>query len=142
MPPGRIGVPEIETEPPCDAAREPSSACGCWSARPGASSSRNSARNITATARPSSAEAEAAEEVAARVQGEPRGLVRVSVPMGLSHALSQQLPGFLQLHPKLRVQLVIGNRRIDIIGERVDIASAHPAPPRHRLQPHHARLRP
>ncbi|MBK8161143.1 MAG: LysR family transcriptional regulator [Rhodospirillaceae bacterium] len=68
------------------------------------------------------AEAEAADEVAARIQGEPRGLVRVSIPMGLSHALSQKLPGFLKAHPKLRVQLLIANRRVDIIGERVDIA--------------------
>lgn len=68
------------------------------------------------------AEAEAADDVAARIQGEPRGLVRVSVPMGVSHALSRQLPGFLQQHPKLRVQLLITNRRVDIIGERVDIA--------------------
>lgn len=67
-------------------------------------------------------EAEAADDVAARIHSEPRGLVRVSVPMGLSHALSQKLPDFLKLHPKLRIQLVIANRRIDIIGERVDIA--------------------
>ncbi len=68
------------------------------------------------------AEAEAADDVAARVQGEPRGLVRVSLPMGISHALGRQLPGFLQRYPKLRLQLVIANRRIDIIGERIDIA--------------------
>lgn len=67
-------------------------------------------------------EAEAADEVAARVQGEPRGLVRISLPLGLSTAMSHKLPGFLQQHPKIRVQLLTTNRRVDIIGERVDIA--------------------
>jgi DNA-binding transcriptional LysR family regulator len=67
-------------------------------------------------------EAEAAAETAARTQGEPRGLVRISAPMGLPAAFSRQIPGFLASHPKLRLQLVITNRRVDIVAERVDIA--------------------
>jgi DNA-binding transcriptional LysR family regulator len=68
------------------------------------------------------AEAQAADEVAARTLGEPRGLVRVSAPIGISHAISRPLPAFLARHPKLRLQVITTNRRVDIIGERVDIA--------------------
>lgn len=68
------------------------------------------------------AEAEAADEIAAHTQGEPRGLVRVSAPMGLSAAFSRQIPDFLARHPKLRLQFVITNRRVDLVSERVDIA--------------------
>lgn len=68
------------------------------------------------------AEAEAASEVAARGRGEPRGRVRISLPLGLSVALAPQLPPFLARYPKVDVQLVITNRRIDLVGERVDIA--------------------
>lgn len=67
-------------------------------------------------------QAEAAEEVAARTLGEPRGLVRVSAPLGLASSISHGLPAFLDRFPKIRVQLLTTNRRVDIIGERVDIA--------------------
>jgi DNA-binding transcriptional LysR family regulator len=69
------------------------------------------------------AEAEAAEEVAAKVHAEPSGLVRVSCPPGLIQGnIVHRLPQFLAKHPRLRVQLIVTNRRIDLIGEGVDIA--------------------
>ena len=69
------------------------------------------------------AEAEAAEEVAARVHAEPAGLVRASCPPGLVQgSIAQRLPDFLSAHPKLRVQLVVTNRRIDLIEEGIDVA--------------------
>lgn len=68
------------------------------------------------------AEADAAAEVAARGRGEPRGLVRISLPLGLSVALAPQIPGFLANHPKIGLQLITTNRRVDIVGERIDIA--------------------
>ena len=40
-------------------------------------------------------EAEAAEEAAARMQSEPRGLVRMSSPLGLQSAIAAALPVFL-----------------------------------------------
>jgi DNA-binding transcriptional LysR family regulator len=67
-------------------------------------------------------EAEAAEEAALRMQSEPRGLVRLSCPLGLQHALAGPLPGFLAAHPRLRVQCIATNRRVDLIHEGVDIA--------------------
>jgi DNA-binding transcriptional LysR family regulator len=67
-------------------------------------------------------EAEAAEEAALRMQTEPRGLVRLSCPLGLQGAIAGPLPGFLAAHPQLRVQCVATNRRVDLIHEGVDIA--------------------
>jgi DNA-binding transcriptional LysR family regulator len=67
-------------------------------------------------------EAEAAEEVALRMQVEPRGLVRLSCPLGLQRAIASPLPGFLAAHPLLRVELITTNRRVDLIHEGVDVA--------------------
>jgi DNA-binding transcriptional LysR family regulator len=67
-------------------------------------------------------EAEAAEEAALRMQSEPRGLVRISSPLGLQSAIAAALPAFLAAHPKLRVQCIVTNRRVDLIHEGVDVA--------------------
>jgi DNA-binding transcriptional LysR family regulator len=67
-------------------------------------------------------EAEAAEDVALRMQAEPRGLVRLSCPLGLQGAIAGPLPGFLAAHPKLRVQFIATNRRVDLVHEGVDVA--------------------
>ena len=67
-------------------------------------------------------EAEAAEEAALRMLAEPRGLVRLSCPLGLQGAIAGALPGFLAAHPLLRVQLIATDRRIDLIQEGVDVA--------------------
>ncbi|MGH6991775.1 MAG: LysR substrate-binding domain-containing protein [Caulobacteraceae bacterium] len=73
-------------------------------------------------ARAALSEAEAIEDVAARQKAEPQGLVRLSCPLGLDRVLALALPAFLDLHPKLRVQVIVTNRRIDLIDEGVDIA--------------------
>ncbi|KJC56037.1 hypothetical protein UP10_37430 [Bradyrhizobium sp. LTSPM299] len=67
-------------------------------------------------------EAEAAEEVALRMQSEPRGLVRLSCPLGLQGAIADPLPGFLAAHPHLRIQCIATNRLVDLIHEGVDVA--------------------
>ena len=66
-------------------------------------------------------EAEAAEEAALRMQAEPRGLVRLSCPLGLQGSIAGALPSFLAAHPKLRVQCIATNRRVDLIHEGVDV---------------------
>ncbi len=73
-------------------------------------------------ARAVSDEADAVEDVALRMRSEPRGLVRISCPHGLQEMLSNALPAFLAAHPSLRVQVVMTNRRVDLIEEGVDIA--------------------
>jgi len=67
-------------------------------------------------------EAEAVEEAALRMQVEPRGLVRLSCPLGLQDAIAASLPSFLASHPMLRVQCVITNRRVDLVHEGIDVA--------------------
>lgn len=69
------------------------------------------------------AEAQSAREVVDRLSAEPRGLVRVSVPVSLAQEqLPKLLPAFLRAHPKVRLQLSITNRRVDLINEGVDVA--------------------
>ena len=69
------------------------------------------------------AEAQAAREVVDRLSAQPRGLVRVSVPVSLAQQeLPAMLPDFLALYPEVRVQLLVSNRRFDLINEGVDVA--------------------
>jgi DNA-binding transcriptional LysR family regulator len=47
--------------------------------------------------------------------------VRLSCPLGAERLLASALPSFLARHPKLRVQVIVSNRRFDLIEEGVDI---------------------
>lgn len=68
-------------------------------------------------------EAQAAREVVDRLSAEPRGLVRVSVPVGLAQQqIPQLLPEFLARYPQVRVHLHVSNRRVDVINEGIDVA--------------------
>jgi len=73
-------------------------------------------------ARAALTEAEAIEEVVARLKAEPQGLVRISCPMDSDRLIGAALPGFLARHPKLRTQVIVSNRRVDLIEEGVDVA--------------------
>jgi DNA-binding transcriptional LysR family regulator len=73
-------------------------------------------------ARAAMVEAEAVDEVAARMRSEPQGLIRLSCPLGLQRTVSHALPAFLSEYPRLRIQLLITNRPVDLIEEAVDIA--------------------
>ncbi len=69
------------------------------------------------------AEAQAAREVVDRLSAEPRGMVRVSVPVGLAQQqMPQLLPEFLARYPQVRVQMHVSNRRVDVINEGFDVA--------------------
>ena len=69
------------------------------------------------------AEATAAREVVDRLSAEPRGVVKVSVPVGIAQQLMPKLlPDFLAAYPKVRVQLHVNNRRVDVINEGFDVA--------------------
>jgi DNA-binding transcriptional LysR family regulator len=73
-------------------------------------------------ARAALAEADAIQEVASRLKAEPQGLIRVSCPLGAERIIAAALPQFLKQYPRLRVQMVVTNRRVDLIDEGVDIA--------------------
>jgi DNA-binding transcriptional LysR family regulator len=66
--------------------------------------------------------AEAIDEMATRQKSEPQGVVRVSCPIGIDRLIGRALPGLLQRYPKLRLQLVVTNRRVELIDESVDVA--------------------
>lgn len=69
------------------------------------------------------AEAQAAREAVDRLSVEPRGSVRVSVPVTMAQQqFPKLLPEFMAQYPKVRVQLTVSNRRVDVINEGVDIA--------------------
>ena len=69
------------------------------------------------------AEAQAAHEVVDRLSAEPRGVIRVSVPVALAQQqLPKLLPEFLARYPQVRVNLQVGNRRVDVINEGIDVA--------------------
>jgi DNA-binding transcriptional LysR family regulator len=69
------------------------------------------------------AEAQAAREAVDRLSAEPRGSVRVSVPVSMAQQqMPRLLPEFMALYPKVRVQLIVSNRRVDVINEGVDVA--------------------
>lgn len=68
------------------------------------------------------AEAEAAEDSVALLRAEPQGRVRCSCPDGLARGLTPVLSRFLIEHPRVRLQLLATNRRVDLIEEGVDIA--------------------
>lgn len=68
------------------------------------------------------AEAEAADEAAARIQAQPQGIVRIGCPPGFVQALAQAVPRFLADHPKVRLQFVFSSQPLDLIEDRIDVA--------------------
>lgn len=75
-------------------------------------------------------EAEAAEDAIRRAQSEPRGVVRMSCPVTLFEAsVGQMLAAFLQAYPQVELHLDSTNRRVDVIGEGIDLAIRVRRPP-------------
>ncbi len=69
------------------------------------------------------ASAQAAREAVDQLSATPRGLVRASVPVTIAQELLPAiLPDFLALHPDVRLQLHVGDRRVDVIQEGFDVA--------------------
>ncbi|MDD1013886.1 LysR substrate-binding domain-containing protein [Pseudomonas rubra] len=68
-------------------------------------------------------EAEMADEAVASMTSEPRGRLRVSCPVGLAHEfLPQVISRFLQQYPQVQLDMILLNRRVDLITEGVDVA--------------------
>ncbi len=68
-------------------------------------------------------EVEAAEEVATRLQHEPRGTLKLSAPMsfGMLH-IAPAIPEFLARYPHLRIEMTMNDRVVDLIEEGFDLA--------------------
>lgn len=68
-------------------------------------------------------EARAAQDAIDELQSEPRGIVRISSPVLLSQSiLAPLLPEFMQRYPRVQIQLLTSDRRVDVIDEGYDIA--------------------
>lgn len=68
-------------------------------------------------------EAEMADEAVASLSAEPRGRLRVSCPVGMIHwNLSTVVNQFLSHHPQVQLELILVNRRVDLVNEGIDVA--------------------
>jgi DNA-binding transcriptional LysR family regulator len=68
-------------------------------------------------------EAEMADEAVASLSAEPRGRLRVSCPVGMIHwNLSTVVNQFLSSHPLVQLELLLVNRRVDLVNEGIDVA--------------------
>jgi DNA-binding transcriptional LysR family regulator len=68
-------------------------------------------------------EAEMADEAVASMSSEPRGRLRVSSPVGLAHQfLPSIIETFLAKYPQVQLEMTLLNRRVDLIGEGIDVA--------------------
>lgn len=68
-------------------------------------------------------EAEAAEEAVAAVSVVPRGRVRVSCPVALAQTqFADIVPAFLAAYPEVRLEMIMTNRRVDLVEEGIDVA--------------------
>ncbi|HEY5850403.1 MAG TPA: LysR family transcriptional regulator [Lysobacter sp.] len=75
-------------------------------------------------------EAEAAQEAIDLTRSEPRGVVHMTCPVALLDTrIGPMLADFLVEHPRVQVHLEATNRRVDVIGEGVDIAIRVRPPP-------------
>ncbi|MFV0284237.1 MAG: LysR family transcriptional regulator [Castellaniella sp.] len=75
-------------------------------------------------------EAEAAEESAALAHAEPCGVVRLSCPVALLAArVGCFLGEFLRDYPRVELQVDETNRRVDVVGEGLDLAIRVRPPP-------------
>ncbi|HUD43060.1 MAG TPA: LysR substrate-binding domain-containing protein [Dokdonella sp.] len=68
-------------------------------------------------------QAQAAQDAVDTLRAEPSGTVRLSCPVTLAQTLlAAVLPAFLERHPKIALRLIATNRRVDVIGEGIDVA--------------------
>lgn len=73
---------------------------------------------------------EDAERTLAQAQGEPRGLVRISVPTTYGHyRVLPLVREFMQRHPKVTLEVNVSNQNVDFVTERFDLAVRMGDPP-------------
>lgn len=64
-----------------------------------------------------------AEQELASIQGEPQGLLRVTAPVELGAALLPQvIAEFTPKYPKVQVEILLSDRRVELLTEGVDLA--------------------
>ncbi|MCH4248212.1 LysR family transcriptional regulator [Acinetobacter populi] len=67
--------------------------------------------------------AQAAQDIVHKLSETPRGTVKISTPTSIAqNELAKILPNFLKQYPEIQIQLLVSNRRYDVINEGIDIA--------------------
>ncbi|WP_043482106.1 LysR substrate-binding domain-containing protein [Janthinobacterium sp. HH01] len=75
-------------------------------------------------------EAQAAREVMQREHSEPQGVIRMSCPTALlDYRIGDLVARFMAEYPKVQVHLDATNRRVDVLGEGLDLALRVRFPP-------------
>ena len=68
-------------------------------------------------------DADEIEQVAMAARSEPSGTLRIAAPLPIGvHVIAPALPAFRRLHPKVTIDLRLGDRFVDIIEEGIDVA--------------------
>jgi len=64
-----------------------------------------------------------AEDAVTELQGEPQGQLRISSPMSFGRLhVAPMIPRLMQRYPKLRVDLVMDDRKVDLVAAGFDVA--------------------
>ncbi|MGY3437322.1 MULTISPECIES: LysR substrate-binding domain-containing protein [unclassified Marinovum] len=64
-----------------------------------------------------------AEAVVANFSDTPRGVIRVTAPLGIGRSIVAPLvPEFTELYPETSVQMRLSDRNVDMLAERLDVA--------------------
>ena len=67
--------------------------------------------------------AQAAHDLVDHLSIQPRGVIKVSLPVSIAqNEIAKILPQFLKMYPEIKVQLLVSNRRVDLINEGIDVA--------------------
>ncbi len=75
-------------------------------------------------------EAEAAQQAIEQTRAEPCGTVRMSCPVAILHTrVGSMVAAFMADYPKVTVHLEATNRRVDVVGEGLDLAIRVRPPP-------------
>lgn len=65
---------------------------------------------------------DAADAIVAETAQEPRGTLRITAPVEIGAAvLTPKLPEFLSMYPRVKVELVLDDRVIDLVAENFDV---------------------
>ena len=67
--------------------------------------------------------AQAAHDLVDHLSTQPRGVIKISLPVSIAqNEMTKILPNFLKMYPEIKVQMMVTNRRVDIINEGFDLA--------------------
>ena len=67
--------------------------------------------------------AQAAHDLVDHLSTQPRGVIKISLPVTIAqNEMAKILPDFLKKYPEIKLQMMVTNRRVDIVNEGFDIA--------------------